>query len=93
MCIRDRNSHIKDFVLIGNLTKMPQCKEIFPVMEKINAVITGVGGYVPDYILTNEEISRMVDTNDESVSYTHLDVYKRQVSNRIRYPGSPHSKR
>lgn len=26
-------------------------------MEKINAVITGVGGYVPDYILTNDEIS------------------------------------
>ena len=24
-------------------------------MEKINAVITGVGGYVPDYILTNDE--------------------------------------
>ena len=34
-------------------------------MEKINAVITGVGGYVPDYILTNEEISKMVDTTDE----------------------------
>ena len=34
-------------------------------MEKINAVITGVGGYVPDYILTNDEISKMVDTNDE----------------------------
>ncbi len=34
-------------------------------MGKINAVITGVGGYVPDYILTNEELSRMVDTNDE----------------------------
>ena len=34
------------------------------MMEKINAVITGVGGYVPDYVLTNEEISRMVDTND-----------------------------
>ena len=30
-------------------------------MEKINAVITGVGGYVPDYILTNEEISKMVE--------------------------------
>ncbi len=27
-------------------------------MEKINAVITGVGGYVPDYILTNDEISK-----------------------------------
>ena len=34
-------------------------------MGKINAVITGVGGYVPDYILTNEELSRMVDTSDE----------------------------
>ena len=33
-------------------------------MEKINAVITGVGGYVPDYVLTNEELSRMVDIND-----------------------------
>lgn len=29
------------------------------------AVITGVEGYVPDYILTNDELSRMVDTNDE----------------------------
>lgn len=34
-------------------------------MEKITAAITGVGGYVPDYILDNEELSRMVDTSDE----------------------------
>ena len=34
-------------------------------MEKINAIITGVGGYVPDYVLDNEELSRMVDTSDE----------------------------
>ncbi len=34
-------------------------------MERINAVITGVGGYVPDYILDNEEMSRIVDTSDE----------------------------
>ncbi len=34
-------------------------------MERINAVITGVGGYVPDYILDNEELSRLVDTSDE----------------------------
>lgn len=34
-------------------------------MNNINAVITGVGGYVPDYILTNDEISKMVDTTDE----------------------------
>jgi len=31
----------------------------------MNAVITAIEGYVPDYILTNEELSRMVDTTDE----------------------------
>jgi 3-oxoacyl-[acyl-carrier-protein] synthase III len=34
-------------------------------MSKIRAVITGVNGYVPDYVLTNEEISTMVDTNND----------------------------
>ena len=34
-------------------------------MEKINAVITGVGGYVPNYILDNEEMSTIVETSDE----------------------------
>lgn len=34
-------------------------------MGKIHAAITGIGGYVPDYVLNNEELSRMVDTNDE----------------------------
>ena len=34
-------------------------------MEKINAVVTGVGGYVPKYILDNDEMSRIVDTTDE----------------------------
>lgn len=34
-------------------------------MQKIRAAITGVGGYVPDYILTNKELETMVDTNDE----------------------------
>tara|TARA_B100001113_G_scaffold349562_1_gene345149 strand:+ start:447 stop:1448 length:1002 start_codon:yes stop_codon:yes gene_type:complete len=34
-------------------------------MKKINAVITGVEGYVPDYILTNKELEKIVDTNDE----------------------------
>jgi type II pantothenate kinase len=29
------NSPVKDFVLIGNLTKLPQCREIFPNMERI----------------------------------------------------------
>jgi len=34
-------------------------------MKKIRAAITGVGAYVPEYILNNEELSRMVDTSDE----------------------------
>jgi 3-oxoacyl-[acyl-carrier-protein] synthase-3 len=34
-------------------------------MAKISAAITGVAGYVPDYVLTNAELETMVDTNDE----------------------------
>jgi len=34
-------------------------------MTKINAHITAVGGYVPDYVLGNKELEKMVDTNDE----------------------------
>lgn len=49
-------------------------------MEKINAVITGVGGYVPDYILTNDEISKMVDTNDEWIM-TRIGVKERRILN------------
>ena len=47
-------------------------------MGKINAVITGVGGYVPDYILTNEELSRMVDTNDEWIM-TRVGIKERRI--------------
>jgi 3-oxoacyl-[acyl-carrier-protein] synthase-3 len=34
-------------------------------MANIRAAITGVGGYVPEYILNNNELSKMVDTSDE----------------------------
>ena len=34
-------------------------------MPKTTAAITCVQGYVPDYILTNAELEKMVDTNDE----------------------------
>ena len=34
-------------------------------MNKIHAAITAVNGYVPEYVLTNEELATMVDTNDE----------------------------
>ncbi len=47
-------------------------------MGKINAVITGIGGYVPDYILNNEELSRMVDTNDEWIT-TRVGIKERRI--------------
>ena len=34
-------------------------------MEQSDAVIPGVGGYVPDYILDNDERARMLGTSDE----------------------------
>jgi 3-oxoacyl-[acyl-carrier-protein] synthase III len=34
-------------------------------MSKITAAITGVAGYVPDYVLTNKELETLVETNDE----------------------------
>ncbi|MFK7900385.1 MAG: beta-ketoacyl-ACP synthase III [Cyclobacteriaceae bacterium] len=33
--------------------------------NKVTAAITGIHGYVPDYVLTNEELAKIVDTNDE----------------------------
>ncbi|MGQ1910682.1 beta-ketoacyl-ACP synthase III [Marinifilum sp. RC60d5] len=47
-------------------------------MSKINAVITGVGSYVPDYILTNDELSTMVDTNDEWIM-TRIGIKERRI--------------
>jgi len=37
-------------------------------MSKITAAITAVGGYVPDYVLSNEILETMVDTNDEWIT-------------------------
>ncbi|HEY4652768.1 MAG TPA: beta-ketoacyl-ACP synthase III [Pontibacter sp.] len=37
-------------------------------MSKITAAITGVAGYVPDYVLTNKELETMVETNDEWIT-------------------------
>jgi 3-oxoacyl-[acyl-carrier-protein] synthase-3 len=46
--------------------------------KKITAAITGVGGYVPDYILDNDELSRMVDTNDEWIM-TRIGIKTRHI--------------
>ena len=37
-------------------------------MSKITAAITAVGKYVPEYVLTNEILETMVDTNDEWIT-------------------------
>jgi len=37
-------------------------------MSKIHAAITAVHGYVPEYVLTNQELETMVDTNDEWIT-------------------------
>jgi len=34
-------------------------------MGKITASITGIGGYVPEYKLTNQELEQLVETSDE----------------------------
>src|SRR5260221_3155289 len=47
-------------------------------MNKIRAAITGVGGYVPDYVLTNKELETMVDTTDEWIT-TRTGVKERRI--------------
>ena len=37
-------------------------------MTKINAAITGIGGYVPDYVLTNQELEKIVETSDDWIT-------------------------
>ena len=47
-------------------------------MTKIRAAITGVGAYLPEYILNNEELSRMVDTSDEWIM-TRIGIKERII--------------
>ena len=47
-------------------------------MNKINAVITGIGSYTPKYILTNEEVSNFVDTSDEWIT-KRIGIKERRI--------------
>jgi 3-oxoacyl-[acyl-carrier-protein] synthase-3 len=47
-------------------------------MQKIHAGITAVGGYVPEYRLTNAELEKMVDTNDEWIR-TRTGISERRI--------------
>jgi len=47
-------------------------------MDKLNAVITGISAYVPDDILTNDDIAKMVDTSDEWIT-TRVGIKERRI--------------
>ena len=44
----------------------------------LRANITGIASYVPDYVLTNDELSQMVDTNDEWIT-TRVGIKERRI--------------
>ena len=46
--------------------------------NKIRASITGVHGYVPDYILSNSELEKLVDTSDEWI-VTRTGIKERRI--------------
>jgi len=56
-------------------------------MSKMTAAITAVGGYVPEYRLTNKELETMVDTNDEWIR-TRTGVSERRI---LKEPGKASS--
>ncbi len=56
-------------------------------MNKLTAAITAVGGYVPEYRLTNKELETMVDTNDEWIR-TRTGISERRI---LREPGKASS--
>jgi len=47
-------------------------------MNKITAAITAVGGYVPETKLTNADLEKMVDTNDEWIR-TRTGIHERRI--------------
>ena len=47
-------------------------------MGNVRAAITGVEGYVPDYVLTNKELETMVDTNDDWIT-TRTGIKERRI--------------
>lgn len=46
--------------------------------QKIRAAITAAEAYLPEYILTNDEISKMVDTNDEWI-VSRVGIHERHI--------------
>jgi 3-oxoacyl-[acyl-carrier-protein] synthase-3 len=56
-------------------------------MNKRSAAITAVGGYVPETKLTNFDLEKMVDTNDEWIR-TRTGIEERRI---LKEPGKASS--
>src|SRR3954471_23700372 len=49
----------------------------------IRAAITALGGYVPDFVMTNQELEKLVDTNDEWIT-SRTGIKERRI---LKEPG------
>ena len=47
-------------------------------MKKIHAAITGVNGFVPEHVLSNEDLAKIVDTSDEWIT-TRTGIKERRI--------------
>ena len=47
-------------------------------MTKITAAITAIGSYVPDFVLSNQVLETLVDTNDEWIT-TRTGIKERRL--------------
>lgn len=69
--------------MVLNNPKLNDSKLKTHFMTKIKAAITGIQGYVPDFILTNEDLEKMVDTNSEWIA-SRTGIQERHI---LKEPG------
>ena len=90
MCIRDRDMGI---LTIGVATK-PFAFEGKKRMESAEKGIVNLRQYVDSLIvIPNERLKSVSETRITPVSYTHLDVYKRQETRRFQWQKALHKKK
>jgi hypothetical protein len=76
--------HYKPDAPAANHSKQLTCQSadgyhiIYTPINMVNARISGIASYVPDDILDNEMLSKMVDTNDEWIT-TRVGIKERRI--------------
>ena len=76
MCIRDR-----DIIGIGGDINYPNFLDSEMLMDISD--YRGLADINPSYLTIDKQLEFIPMNGTYAVSYTHLDVYKRQVQNRI----------